>query len=95
MKGKTERTITFEQFVEAIKLIATKRFPKKDPNGAFESLCAVISASGGPKLAGTTVVKNDAVLQRMTDTSNYTGASKQRFDEVLNLGGYSSVHVNL
>jgi hypothetical protein len=67
-----------------MKLIACKRYPKKDASAALEALVTVICNSGGmPKLAeGTTKPVNDAVTARMTDTSQYTGAHKERFDQV-------------
>ena len=38
-----------------------------------------INSSGGPSLSNTTGVANASNVARMTDTSNYTGAHKERF----------------
>ena len=76
--------ISYEQFLEAFQLIASKRFPKKDASTSFDSLLAVVKSSGAvPKLSeGVTKASNDAVVGRMTDTSSYTGSHKERFDQV-------------
>lgn len=46
-----------------------------------ESIKAKLSSSSGPSTAGTTGVANKNITDKMTDTSNYTGAHKERFDE--------------
>lgn len=45
-----------------------------------DQIIAQINATGGPSTAGTTGVANKGITDRMTDTSQYTGAHKERFD---------------
>lgn len=46
-----------------------------------ETIKAKIGSSSGPSTAGTTGVANKNITDKMTDTSNYTGSHKERFDE--------------
>jgi p25-alpha len=79
VKAKSERTIDFGQFVEALQALATKKFGKE--GDAYEHLCEdMFQSGGGPKLAkGSTLVQNDEILQKLTDTSLYTGTHKVLF----------------
>lgn len=78
VKPKNERRINFSQFKVACDLLADKKYPN-DPE-RLQKLYAKIFAAQGPVAVGTKA-ENDAILQKMTDTSQYTGAHKSRFDD--------------
>jgi len=71
-------TKTFEKEGFDILLAQIAESKKTDVNSVIEK---VNSAKGGPSLAGTTGVANKANVDRMTDTSQYTGSHKEKFDE--------------
>jgi len=77
VKAKTERKITFKQFKVAVKLMAEKKFPNNEEG--VKKLEELIAA-GKPNSNSTKALKTGAV-DRLTDTSKYTGAHKERFDE--------------
>ncbi|XP_003384590.1 PREDICTED: tubulin polymerization-promoting protein family member 2-like [Amphimedon queenslandica] len=79
VKAKTDRKINFEQFKEAVRLMADKKYPG-DPDGE-RKLIDKITAGSGPKVQGVTKTVDSPLLERMTDTSKYTGTHKERFDE--------------
>jgi len=81
VKPKTERRIDFDAFKEALRQLAEKRFPQAKTDGErFDEIVKLVVASGGPGLSGGTVPESSAVVGRLTDTSQYTGSHKQRFD---------------
>ena len=51
---KTERKITFEQFQDALKLVAEKKYPG-DPSAVKKLTAKLTSGSKGPVTAGATV----------------------------------------
>ncbi|XP_062500770.1 tubulin polymerization-promoting protein family member 2-like, partial [Corticium candelabrum] len=79
VKGKSERKITFDQFREALKLLAEKKYPG-DADGAKKLEDFVLQGKGPTGNKTTSGVKTGGV-DRLTDTSKYTGSHKQRFDE--------------
>jgi hypothetical protein len=79
IKPRTERKINFKQFQEALKLLAEKKFPGDE--GGFEKLKAQIIEAGGPVAKGVTKAVKSSAVDRLTDTSKYTGSHKERFDE--------------
>ncbi|NXW85907.1 TPPP2 protein, partial [Alopecoenas beccarii] len=80
VKAKGARTITFAEFQEAMKELCSKRFKNKSPEEALQAVYGLIEGKE-PGSAGTTkACKSDAV-ERLTDTSKYTGSHKERFDE--------------
>ena len=79
VKPKTARKITFQQFKVAVKLMAEKKYPG-EADGP-EKLENKITSSKGPKTAGTTKAVKGGAVDRLTDTSKYTGSHKERFDE--------------
>lgn len=81
VKAKTDRKITFKQFEEAVGLLAEKKYPGA-PNGLAKITALITSSKTGPAThsEAAKTVSSD-VVDRMTDTSKYTGAHKQRFDE--------------
>ncbi|KAI8852913.1 p25-alpha-domain-containing protein [Chytridium lagenaria] len=81
-KSKGNRRIDWPVFLEAVQLIAEKRYPEKSDQQALHCTLydVCIRSPGGPAKKGTTV-QADAVLDRLTDTTAYTGTHKSRFDE--------------
>merc|ERR1719468_41323 len=71
---KGVKTLEIKGFKELVAQIAES---KKVEVGAVEEK---IASAGGPSTAGTTGTANKGNVDRMTDTSNYTGAHKERFN---------------
>ncbi|XP_062341423.1 tubulin polymerization-promoting protein family member 2 [Osmerus eperlanus] len=80
VKAKTARVITFEQFSQALVELAPKRFKGKGQEEALQQLYGLI-AGKEPANAGVTKVAKAAAVDRLTDTSKFTGSHKERFDE--------------
>ncbi|KAM9817259.1 tubulin polymerization-promoting protein family member 3 [Neosynchiropus ocellatus] len=80
VKTKTSRVITFPQFQTALQDLAPKRFKGQSPEEALKSIYSLVE-SGEPTNAGVTKVVKAAAVDRLTDTSRYTGSHKERFDE--------------
>ncbi|KAA0717222.1 Tubulin polymerization-promoting protein family member 3 [Triplophysa tibetana] len=79
VKAKTARIITFEQFTQAMSELASKRFKGKSQEEAVQLLYGLI-AGKEPANIGVTKVAKAAAVDRLTDSSKYTGAHKERFD---------------
>lgn len=79
VKAKTERKITYHQFEEALKMMAEKKYPGDE--GGLDKLKALISEAKGPELHGATKAVKSSAVDRLTDTSKYTGTHKERFDD--------------
>ncbi|XP_073233053.1 tubulin polymerization-promoting protein family member 2-like [Porites lutea] len=78
VKSKTERKINFSQFKKALELCAEKKYGSKDDLGKLiEKICA----GKGPATSGATKAVKAGGVDRLTDTSKYTGSHKERFDE--------------
>ncbi|XP_071509307.1 tubulin polymerization-promoting protein family member 2-like [Diadema antillarum] len=78
VKAKTERKINFKQFKTALALCAEKKYGSKDDVGKLiEKICA----GKGPGATGATKAVKAGGVDRLTDTSKYTGSHKERFDE--------------
>lgn len=69
------KTLNFEQFKAFIEALA------KEKNLNLPELINKLIKCALPSVAGTTKAVKNAIMQRMTDTSKYTGAHKERFDE--------------
>ncbi|XP_058495591.1 tubulin polymerization-promoting protein family member 2 [Solea solea] len=80
VKAKSARVITFEQFNQALTELAPKRFKGKSKEEALQLLYGLIVGKE-PANVGVTKVAKAAAVDRLTDTSKYTGAHKERFDE--------------
>ncbi|XP_078399083.1 tubulin polymerization-promoting protein family member 3-like [Cetorhinus maximus] len=80
VKSKSARVITFEEFKMALVELAPKRFKGKSHEEAVSSIYALI-AGRDPTNAGVTVAHKGGGVERLTDTSKYTGSHKERFDE--------------
>ncbi|KAF6721024.1 Tubulin polymerization-promoting protein family member 3 [Oryzias melastigma] len=80
VKQKTARVITYEEFQQALQELAFKRFRDQSQDDAFQSICKLVEGQG-PANVGVTKAAKIAAVDRLTDTSRYTGSHKERFDE--------------
>ncbi|XP_032892125.1 tubulin polymerization-promoting protein family member 3-like [Amblyraja radiata] len=80
VKGKTARVITFEEFKNALAELAPKRFKGQSKEEATEAAYKLIVGKD-PTNAGVTKVTKTGAVDRLTDTSKYTGSHKGRFNE--------------
>ncbi|XP_028813018.1 tubulin polymerization-promoting protein family member 3 isoform X2 [Denticeps clupeoides] len=80
VKGKTSRVITYEEFEKALEELAPKRFKGQSKEEALQSLHKLIEGKE-PANVGVTKVAKTGAVDRLTDTSKYTGSHKERFDE--------------
>ncbi|XP_028673092.1 tubulin polymerization-promoting protein-like isoform X1 [Erpetoichthys calabaricus] len=80
VKNKSGRTITYEQFKEALQELAEKRFKEKTGEEAVQQVYKMIEGKG-PVVSGITVAVDSPTVSRLTDTSKFTGSHKERFDE--------------
>lgn len=72
--AKGKRKITFGEFAGALALVAAHM-------GIAEAeLQRRVLAAGGPSASGTTRAESGGVLDRVTDTAQYTGTHQHRFD---------------
>ncbi|XP_072492141.1 uncharacterized protein [Notamacropus eugenii] len=105
VKGKTARVINYEEFKKALEELAAKRFKGKNKEEAFDAICKLV-AGKEPANVGVTKAKTGGAVDRLTDTSKYTGSHKERFDEsgkgkgiagrqdILDDSGYVSAYKN-
>lgn len=105
VKGKSARVINYEEFKKALEELATKRFKGKSKEEAFNAICQLV-AGKEPANLGVTKAKTGGAVERLTDTSKYTGSHKERFDEsgkgkgiagrqdILDDSGYVSAYKN-
>ncbi|XP_030015950.1 tubulin polymerization-promoting protein family member 3 [Sphaeramia orbicularis] len=80
VKQKTSRVITYEEFQKALEMLAPKRFKDQSKEDAVQSMFKLIEGKE-PTNVGVTKVAKTAAVDRLTDTSKYTGSHKERFDE--------------
>ncbi|XP_024115727.1 tubulin polymerization-promoting protein family member 3 isoform X1 [Oryzias melastigma] len=80
VKAKSARVITFEQFNQALTELAPKRFKGKSKDEALQQLYGLL-AGKEPANVGVTKVAKAAAVDRLTDTTKYTGSHKERFDD--------------
>ncbi|KAG8596555.1 hypothetical protein GDO81_001965 [Engystomops pustulosus] len=80
VKSKTARVITYEEFKNALELLAAKRFKEKPANEALAAIHKLVEGKE-PANMGTTKAVTAGAVDRLTDTSKYTGSHKERFDE--------------
>ncbi|XP_034991844.1 tubulin polymerization-promoting protein family member 2-like [Zootoca vivipara] len=79
VKTKGARNMNYIEFQQAIKELSGKRFQAKSPEAA---LLATYQLMEGKEPASTGTKSTAAsVVERLTDTSKYTGSHKERFDE--------------
>ncbi|KAL3900861.1 MAG: hypothetical protein SGCHY_001031 [Lobulomycetales sp.] len=79
IKTKGARKITWVEFQEAFATLAEMRYPSKNARDAYQSLLHVVSNEG--PVARATITKTNGVYSKLTDTKQYTGSHKNRFDE--------------
>uniref|UniRef100_A0A8C8AMW6 Tubulin polymerization-promoting protein family member 3 n=1 Tax=Otus sunia TaxID=257818 RepID=A0A8C8AMW6_9STRI len=103
--GKTARVINYEEFKKALEELAPKRFKDKSKEEAYEAICQLV-AGKEPINVGVTKAKTVGAVERLTDTSKYTGSHKERFDEsgkgkgksgrenIVDTSGYVSAYKN-
>ncbi|KAK2117448.1 hypothetical protein P7K49_004334 [Saguinus oedipus] len=77
--GKSCRTITFEQFQEALEELAKKRFKDKSSEEAVREVHRLIEGKA-PIISGVTKAISSPTVSRLTDTTKFTGSHKERFD---------------
>ncbi|XP_042187829.1 tubulin polymerization-promoting protein [Callorhinchus milii] len=80
VKGKSCRTITFDQFKEGLEELALKRFKGKADEEAAQQLYKLIEGKY-PIISGVTKAVLSPTVSRLTDTSKFTGSHKERFDQ--------------
>ncbi|XP_031599714.1 tubulin polymerization-promoting protein family member 2 [Oreochromis aureus] len=80
VKAKSVRVITFEQFSQALTELAPKRFKGKNKEESLQQLYGLIVGKEPANIGVTKAAKAGAV-DRLTDTSKYTGSHKERFDD--------------
>ncbi|XP_005005719.1 tubulin polymerization-promoting protein family member 2 isoform X1 [Cavia porcellus] len=80
VKDKNARTITFQQFQEAMKELGQMRFKGKNPDEALQEIFKLMEGKE-PATTGVTKPTTVGAVDRLTDTSKYTGSHKERFDE--------------
>ncbi|KAK1901342.1 Tubulin polymerization-promoting protein family member 3 [Dissostichus eleginoides] len=71
---------TFEQFNQNLTELAPKRFKGKSKGESLQQLYSLIVGKE-PANIGVTVMAKAAAVDRLTDTTKYTGAHKERFDD--------------
>ncbi|TPX57673.1 hypothetical protein PhCBS80983_g03683 [Powellomyces hirtus] len=81
VKPKGARKLDWNTFLEGLTQIAEKKNSGKQGREALDSLIGLIIKKGGGPIATGTAPKSDAIVDRLTDTSKYTGTHKLRFDE--------------
>ncbi|XP_038626376.1 tubulin polymerization-promoting protein isoform X2 [Tachyglossus aculeatus] len=79
IKGKSCRTITFDQFKEALEELSKKRFKEKAAEEAVREMHRLIEGKA-PIISGVTKAVSSPTVSRLTDTSRFTGSHKERFD---------------
>ncbi|NXG72660.1 TPPP2 protein, partial [Baryphthengus martii] len=77
---KGARSITFSEFQQAMKELCRKRFKNKSPEEALQAVYGLIEGKE-PGSVGATKTTKAGGVQRLTDSSKYTGSLKERFDE--------------
>ncbi|XP_006031384.2 tubulin polymerization-promoting protein family member 2-like [Alligator sinensis] len=80
VKTKGARTINFVEFQQSMKELCGKRFKSKSPEEALQAVYALIEGKD-PANVGVTKATTVGGVERLTDTSKYTGSHKERFDE--------------
>lgn len=78
VKSKTDRKIRFDGFKKALELCAEKKYGNRSE---VQKLIDKICSGKGPATVGATKQSKTGGVERMTDTSQYTGSHRERFDE--------------
>ncbi|KAM4614051.1 tubulin polymerization-promoting protein family member 3 isoform 1-T2 [Discoglossus pictus] len=80
VKGKTARVINYEEFKKGLEELSVKKYKGKSKEEAYESICKLV-AGKEPASTGVTKAAATGAVERLTDTTKYTGSHKERFDE--------------
>ncbi|XP_075685455.1 tubulin polymerization-promoting protein family member 2 [Rhinoderma darwinii] len=80
VKSKAAHVITYEEFQKALELLSVKRFQEKPATEAIAATHKLVEGKE-PANTGTTKAVTAGAVDRLTDTSKYTGSHKDRFDE--------------
>uniref|UniRef100_A0A8C5MNY2 Tubulin polymerization-promoting protein family member 3 n=1 Tax=Leptobrachium leishanense TaxID=445787 RepID=A0A8C5MNY2_9ANUR len=80
VKGKTARVITFEEFCKALEELSAKKYKGKSKEEALDAINQLV-AGKEPVSTGITKAAATGAVDRLTDTSKYTGSHKERFDQ--------------
>ncbi|XP_069796888.1 tubulin polymerization-promoting protein family member 3-like isoform X2 [Narcine bancroftii] len=80
VKAKSARVITYEEFKQALKELARKRFKNLGEDEALDAVYTLI-AGKEPVLVGVTKAAKAGAVDRLTDSSKFTGSHRERFDE--------------
>uniref|UniRef100_A0A3P9MY59 Tubulin polymerization-promoting protein family member 3 n=1 Tax=Poecilia reticulata TaxID=8081 RepID=A0A3P9MY59_POERE len=79
--SKGSPLMTLEQeFQQALEELAPKRFKGQTKQAALQSIHKLVEGQE-PTNVGVTKVAKTATVDRLTDTSRYTGSHKERFDD--------------
>ncbi|TPX61118.1 hypothetical protein SpCBS45565_g07343 [Spizellomyces sp. 'palustris'] len=81
VKTKGARKLDWNTFIDGLTEIAMKKYPGKQGRQALDAVISTIMKKGGGPIATGTTPKSDGIVDRLTDTSKYTGTHKLRFDE--------------
>ena len=86
VKAKNERRINFEQFKQALQLLAAKKYPSKPASEAFVMIVRLACVqSNGPQTITNVKPANEQITARLTNPDNFTGTQKQKFVSNSNL----------
>ncbi|XP_068101954.1 tubulin polymerization-promoting protein family member 3-like [Hyperolius riggenbachi] len=78
-KSKAAHVITYEEFKKALEILSAKRFKGLPQNEAIAAIYKLVEGKE-PANPGTTKAVAVGAVNRLTDTSKYTGTHKERFD---------------
>ncbi|KAJ3592802.1 hypothetical protein NHX12_005141 [Muraenolepis orangiensis] len=79
VKSKTSRVMTYEDFQKALEELAPRRFKGQSKEEALQSIFRLVAHKEPTNMGVTKVLKAPAV-DRLTDSSRFTGSHKERFD---------------
>ncbi|XP_038069437.1 tubulin polymerization-promoting protein family member 2-like [Patiria miniata] len=78
--GPANKVLTFAQFQKALVMAGKSKYGEESEANT-EKIKSKILSGAGPSTANTTGTSKVGGVDRMTDTSKYTGSHKERFDE--------------
>ncbi|KAJ1552692.1 hypothetical protein HK096_010776 [Nowakowskiella sp. JEL0078] len=81
VKAKSSRRIDWNEFQNALYLIAEKKYPGKPVGERTNILTLDICRSQGP-VSKSTEIKTDGVYGKLSSNKNFTGSQKLRFDDL-------------
>ncbi|XP_022082308.1 tubulin polymerization-promoting protein family member 2-like [Acanthaster planci] len=78
--GPGNKVLTFELFKKALVMAGKSKYGTESDENT-EKIKSKVIAGGGPSTPNTTGTSRVGAVDRLTDTSKYTGSHKERFDE--------------